>query len=44
MSRSDGDYLRHMLDEATYLAQQSETTEWSAFAKDETLRRAPFVG
>jgi uncharacterized protein with HEPN domain len=29
-----------MLDEATYRAQQSETTEWNAFAKDETLRRA----
>ena len=40
MSRSDVDYLRHILDEATYLASASEGLDRTAFLTDPTLRRA----
>jgi uncharacterized protein with HEPN domain len=40
MSRSDVDYLRHILDEARYLTQQSAGIDLAAFVQDETLKRA----
>jgi len=40
MSRSDADYLRHVLDEAMYLINASDQLTWTEFAEDETLKRA----
>ena len=40
MSRSEIDYLRHILDEAAYLASQSEGLDRASFLADPTLRRA----
>lgn len=40
MSRSEAEYLRHILDEANYLAETSEQVTWKAFSEDETLKRA----
>lgn len=40
MSSSDVDYLRHILDEAAYLASQSEGIDRPTFLADPTLRRA----
>lgn len=40
MSRSDADYLRHVLDEAMYLINASDRPTWTEFAEDETLKRA----
>lgn len=40
MSGSGAEYLRHILDEATYLIGASEPIERSEFLADETLRRA----
>ena len=40
MSRSDTDYLRHILDEIEYLIEVSSACEYDAFLLDETLKRA----
>ena len=40
MSRSETDYLRHILDEARYLAEASDGLTWQAFSADPTLKRA----
>lgn len=40
MSRSETEYLRHILDEANYLTETSEKVTWETFAEDETLKRA----
>jgi len=40
MSRSDANYLRHIRDEADYLARTSKGLTWETFAEDETLQRA----
>ena len=40
MSRSDVDYLRHILDEAVYLASESEGLDRAVFLADPTLLRA----
>lgn len=40
MSRSDVEYLRHILDEAAYLTSESEGLDRAAFLADPTLRRA----
>ena len=40
MSRSETEYLRHILDEANYLAEASNAVTWEAFSEDETLKRA----
>lgn len=40
MSRSETEYLRHILDEALYLAETSEGLSEERFQNDETLKRA----
>lgn len=40
MNLSARDYLKHILDEADYLARNSNGLEKDAFLKDETLKRA----
>jgi uncharacterized protein with HEPN domain len=40
MSPSSLEYLRHVLDEATYLIDQTETLTKEEFMRDETLKRA----
>ena len=40
MSRSDVDYLRHILDEAHFLAMSSADHDIEDFLADETLKRA----
>jgi len=40
MSRSTLEYLRHILDEANYLIEQTKQTSKEKFLKDETLKRA----
>lgn len=40
MSRSETEYLRHILDEAQYLTDAGRDLSWEQFAKDETLKRA----
>lgn len=40
MSRSTTDYLRHILDEATYLATSVKALDKTTFLTDETLKRA----
>jgi uncharacterized protein with HEPN domain len=40
MSRAEVVYLRHILDEARYLAAESRTTSRTEFLADPTLRRA----
>ncbi|PQJ26777.1 hypothetical protein BSZ35_17775 [Salinibacter sp. 10B] len=40
MSRSETEYLRHIEDEAHYLAETSREVSWAEFADDETLKRA----
>ena len=40
MSRFPTEYLRHILDEASYLEQTSERTSKDRFLGDETLKRA----
>ena len=40
MSPSTRDYLRHILDEAQYLTNNSQDVEKNVFLNDETLKRA----
>lgn len=40
MSRSETEYLRHIQDEARYLAEASREVSWNEFSGDETLKRA----
>ena len=40
MSRSTLEYLRHILDEANYLMEQTKQANKEKFSKDETLKRA----
>lgn len=40
MSNSEIEYLRHIADEARYLAENSRGVTWERFAEDETLKRA----
>lgn len=40
MSRSETEYLRHIQDEARYLAEASREVIWDEFSDDETLKRA----
>ncbi|MCS3753143.1 uncharacterized protein with HEPN domain [Salinibacter ruber] len=40
MSRSETEYLRHIQDEARYLAEASREVSWDEFSDDETLKRA----
>jgi uncharacterized protein with HEPN domain len=40
MSRSETEYLRHIQDEAPYLAEASREVSWGKFSDDETLKRA----
>ncbi|NBB72155.1 MAG: DUF86 domain-containing protein [Bacteroidetes bacterium] len=40
MSRSENEYLRHILDEARYLVETSREVRWEEFSGDETLKRA----
>lgn len=40
MSRSETEYLRHILDEARYLTEVSRRASWEEFSEDETLKRA----
>lgn len=40
MSNADRDYLRHILDEITYLQEQTQNIDFSHFHQDETLKRA----
>lgn len=40
MSRSEIEYLRHIQDEARYLAEASREVSWDEFSSDETLKRA----
>jgi uncharacterized protein with HEPN domain len=40
MSRSETEYLRHIQDEARYLADTSREVSWDEFSSDETLKRA----
>ena len=40
MSRSETEYLRHIQDEARYLAEASREVSWDEFSSDETLKRA----
>ena len=40
MSRSEVEYLRHILDEARYLARASAGRDRDAFLSDDTLKRA----
>jgi uncharacterized protein with HEPN domain len=40
MSRSKTEYLRHIQDEARYLAAASREVSWDEFSSDETLKRA----
>jgi uncharacterized protein with HEPN domain len=40
MSRSETEYLRHIQDEAHYLAEASREVSWDEFSSDETLKRA----
>ncbi|UCC88339.1 MAG: DUF86 domain-containing protein [Anaerolineales bacterium] len=40
MSRSQLEYLRHILDEAEYLAAHSQGMSREQFMRDETLKRA----
>ena len=40
MSRSETEYLRHIQDEARYLAEASREVSWEEFSDDETLKRA----
>ena len=40
MSRSETEYLRHIQDEARYLADASREVVWDEFSEDETLKRA----
>jgi uncharacterized protein with HEPN domain len=40
MSRSETEYLRHIQEEARYLADASREVSWEAFSSDETLKRA----
>jgi uncharacterized protein with HEPN domain len=40
MSKSETEYLRHILDEAQYLTDASREVNWAQFSTDETLKRA----
>ena len=40
MSRSSLEYLRHIMDEAIYLADQAQQLDKREFLEDETLKRA----
>jgi uncharacterized protein with HEPN domain len=40
MSKSETEYLRHIHDEARYLANASREVRWDEFSSDETLKRA----
>jgi uncharacterized protein with HEPN domain len=40
MSRSETEYLRHIQDEARYLAEASREVSWDEFSSDETRKRA----
>ena len=40
MSRAPREYLRHILDEATYLLEATEGLDQSQLLQDETLKRA----
>lgn len=40
MSRSETEYLRHILEEARYLTDASRERSWEQFSEDETLKRA----
>ena len=40
MSRSETEYLRHILDEARYLAETGRGVTWEEFSGDPTLKRA----
>jgi len=40
MSRSETEYLRHIQDEARYLADASREVSWDEFSDDGTLNRA----
>jgi uncharacterized protein with HEPN domain len=39
MSRSEVEYLRHIQEEARYLAEASHRASWGDFADDKTLKR-----
>ena len=43
MSKSATEYIRHILDEITFVTQKSSTLTEDAFMRDETLQRA-FAG
>lgn len=40
MSRSALEYLRHILDETTYLIDRAQELTWDQFVRDATLKRA----
>lgn len=40
MSRSEIEYLRHILDETRYMTEAGRGVTWEAFSRDETLKRA----
>ena len=40
MSKEPKEYLRHILDESSYIISVCETLEYDDFLKDETLKRA----
>jgi Uncharacterized conserved protein len=40
MSRSETEYLRHIQDEARYLADASRDVSWDSSSEDETLKQA----
>lgn len=40
MSNSEIEYLRHIADEARYLAESSQDLTWERFSEDATLKRA----
>jgi len=40
MSRSETEYLRHIQDEARYLAEAGREVSWNEFSSDKTLKRA----
>lgn len=40
MSKSETEYLRHIVEEARYLTETSREVRWEQFSEDETLKRA----